>query len=135
MGQGLFKSIFLRPFFQHPCLWIYTRGVRADQRMGEYIINWSAWFSFFDHISLSLSFMEQRNINIHAYLGYYCFIFSCLLSFMTTEGVKSKKLSFIDLGWHFTSHLKIQKKEKIMLSSPKPHKNKIYSIFYPIRNI
>ena len=37
-------------------------------------------------------------MNTNAYLGPYCFIFLCFFSYVTVEGVKSRKLGFIDLA-------------------------------------
>ena len=51
----------------------------------EYIILW-----LFGHIFFSLSFFKPRNMNIHAYLGPYHFIFWCFFSYVTVEGVKSR---------------------------------------------
>ena len=65
---------------------------------GEYIINWLFQFTFFGHIFYSLSFFKPRNMNTNAYLGPYCFIFLCFFSYVTVEGVKSRKLGFIDLA-------------------------------------
>ena len=37
-------------------------------------------------------------MNTNAYLGPYRFIFLCFFSYVTVEGVKSRKLGFIDLA-------------------------------------
>ena len=37
-------------------------------------------------------------MNTNAYLGPYCFIFLCFFLYATVEGVKPRKLGFIDLA-------------------------------------
>ena len=42
---------------------------------------------FFSSYLLEFKFFKQRNMNIHAYLGPYHFIFLCFCSYVTVEGV------------------------------------------------